>query len=191
MIRINLLPPEYAQAQAKKEFQIVGIFFFGSVISILIIFYVMKISQARQYDQKIAAAQADLNRYQAIRAQIEDIQQKNQRLIAKRDVIQNLNKSRLIYPVFFEDFLPILPSDVWLTSLSFTEAGNSLATRMNVQALSNFALATFLTNLNQSKHFSAVEFSAISYSGTDAAQTLFFSINFNYRHQGPYPLEGF
>jgi len=98
----------------------------------------------------------------------------------------------LIYPVFFEDFLPIIPSDVWVTNIQITEQANQMKVTMNANALSNFALATWLTNLQQSTHFSGVELGAISYTPTEPGPpTLSFTLTCIYQHQGAFPLSDY
>lgn len=189
MIRINLLPPEFEAEQRKKEQQII----FGGagaiVVVVLGLFWVAQKARAAALAEEVTKAEAQLREYQATIAQIEQIEKDKARLLQKRNVIRELNRSRLIYPVFFEDFLPIVPADVWLTSLSFTEQGGQIALDMNCSATSNFALATWLTNLQQSTHFSNVDLGAISYSKTEAQPTvLTFTIKCSYRHQGAFPL---
>ncbi|OVE77257.1 hypothetical protein BVX98_03205 [bacterium F11] len=190
MIRINLLPPEYAAAQAKKEQQII----FGSIGAILFIvlfgFLGIQKQKAASLQKDISEAQADLNKFKAINAQIETIQKSKRQLLAKRDVIKNLNRSRLTYPVLFEDLLPIIPSDVWVNSINLKEKGSQITLDMRTKALSNFALATWLTNLEESKHFSNIDLGGINYSRREeGSATLNFNISCNYRHQGALPLE--
>ena len=192
MIRINLLPPEYDQAQAKREQQVL----FGGagavIVVILAMVWVFQARRAAALEVKIVNAQAELAKFQAIVSQIDKIEQDKSRLTAKRDVIRNLNRSRLVYPVFFEDLLPIVPSDVWVTSIQMVEQGGGMRITMNANALSNFAVATWLTNLQQSKHFSAIDLSAISYTAAaegTGSQTLSFTIVCQYQHQGPFPLQ--
>lgn len=192
MIRINLLPPEYDQAQAKREQQVI----FGGAGAIVVVLlagiWLVQARRATALQVKIVNAQAELAKFQAIVSQIDKIEQDKSRLTAKRDVIRNLNRSRLVYPVFFEDLLPIIPSDVWVTSIQMVEQGTAIKVTMNANALSNFAVATWLTNLQQSKHFSNIDLSPISYSapaeGT-GTQTLGFTIVCQYQHQGPFPLQ--
>ncbi len=192
MIRINLLPPEYAAAQAKKEQQIILGTVAGVVVLFLFLFWFIQSRRAAKLERQIEEADAELRKFQAIISQIETIENSKKQLLSKRDVIRNLNRSRLIYPVFFEDMLPIVPSDVWVNNVQITESGQSMKVVMASNALSNFALATWLTNLQQSTHFTGIDLSAISYSNNDqGGQTLTFSITCNYQHQGPFPLQEF
>jgi Tfp pilus assembly protein PilN len=188
VIRINLIPPEYAAAQDKKEQQIL----LGSsscfIAIALLVFWFIQSRRASELERKINDADAQLKSYQSIIAQIDTIEANKRQLISKRDVIRNLNRSRLIYPVLFEDLLPILPSDVWVSQIQFSEQGTAIHISMSLSAISNFSVATLLSNLQQSPHFSAVDLSPISYTNSETGQILGFSITCNYQHQGPVPL---
>lgn len=191
MIRINLIPPEFAAAQAQKEQKILFGTVAGSLVVVLVVFWGLKAVQAKRLEGKIVEADQTLRKYQAIVDQIKDIEDKKQRLTAKRDVIVNLNRSRLVFPVFFEDLLPLIPSDVWVTDLRFErQSGTGYEYRLSSRALSNFALATWLSNLEQSPHFSNTRLDRISYenSGDQREPVLNFQLTFTYQRQGPMPL---
>src|SRR5438477_458560 len=106
MIRINLIPPEFAEAQSKKEQKVLLGTAGGILFALLLVFWVVKRSQATILQEKIVQAEIDLRKYQAVVDQINAMETEKKNLIAKRDVIVNLNKSRLVFPVFFEDLLP-------------------------------------------------------------------------------------
>ncbi len=192
MIRINLLPPEYGAKQAKMEQLVIFGTFAGIICLIGVILLSIKKKQVSDLQSKITQAEDQLRTYQAINDQIVAIESNKQKLSQKRDVIKNLNNSRLVFPVFFEDLLPLIPSDVWLTDIRIeSQSGNSIKYKLDPNALSNFALATWLTNLEQSTHFSGVQLSAISYSypdGKEGQPVLGFQVGFSYQHQGPMPL---
>jgi type IV pilus assembly protein PilN len=194
MIRINLIPPEYAELQAQREQKILFGFGGAAVVTVMILFLSVKMIQASRLEVKINEAQSTLHQYQAIVDQIKDIEQKKWRLTAKRDVIVGLNRSRLVYPVFFEDLLPLVPSDVWVTEVKLERTnGNSMEYRLGSRAASNYALATWLSNLQQSTNFSNVKIDRINYdyAGGDKETTqpiLNFQLSFSYQHQGQMPL---
>jgi type IV pilus assembly protein PilN len=189
MIKINLLPSEYAQAQARRDQQLIAISVGSCLFIFLVGFWYLKSKKAVRLEQEIREAEAELRKSQAIISQIEEIETRKQQLMGKRDVIRDLNRSRLIYPVFFEDLLPIIPSDVWINALQIQDNAGQLRLSMNSFALSNFALATWLTNLQTSTHFSSIDLSPINYTANEqGAQTLSFTINCTYKHNGPFPL---
>lgn len=191
MIKINLLPPEYAAAQRKKEQQIL----LGTVGGILVIglvgFWGGKKARAASLEKEVAQAEAELKKYENIVAQIENIEKNKKRLTGKRDVIRNLNRTRLVYPVFFEDLLPVIPSNVWVRRISIKEEGKRFVIQMDSNAISNYALATWLTNLEESPHFKDPTIGPIAYSTPKdgGVPTLSFSLTTSYEHTGPMPLQ--
>lgn len=192
MIRINLLPPEYATRQTQKELQFLVFGTVGIALLILMSWLTLKKTQAANLEGDIRKAEDDLGRYQAIVDQIASIEESKRRLSAKRDVIVNLNKSRIFFPVFFEDFLPLVPADVWVSDIRLdSQSGLSANYHMSSKALSNYALATWLTSLQQCPHFSNVKIDRIAYEAPQEKGTpsvLSFNLSFTYQHQGPMPL---
>ncbi len=193
MIKINLIPPEFAIAQQKKEQTLILGTVGVAVASLMLLFWALKAAQAKSLESKIVQSEATLRSYQAIVDQIKEIEDKKAKLVAKRDVILNLNRSRLAYPIFFEDFLPLVPSDVWLTEIRFEKpTGNGGDYRLASKAVSNFAVATWLSNLQQSTHFSNIKLDRITYETNPADRegqaTLSFVVTFTYQHQGAMPL---
>ena len=148
--------------------------------------------QLKSIDKDIRVSEVQLREFKAVISQMDKINADKSKLIAKRNVIQNLTRNRLLYPVFFEDLLPIIPSDIWITGLTIKRDGARFQINFDSNALSNFALASWLTNLDQSKHFSQVSFGPIAYQKTadDRPPTLKFTLTCGYQHVGPYPLEG-
>jgi len=191
MIKINLLPPEYAEAQSKLEQRILFGGAGGLLLFILLIVWGTKKAKLSGLIKDVTEAESELKKYRAIEAEINRIESSKKVLSAKREVIKNLNKSRLVYPVFLEDFLPIIPPEVWIRNLNTTTKGNSMKLDMDSNALSNYSLATWLTNLQQSEHFSGVSLGPINYSpGKSGPPVLSFRISCNYQHKGPFPLAG-
>lgn len=190
MIRINLLPPEYEIAQSQKEQRLILGSLGGILFVILMLVWVVKKNTASNLEEQIAQAETELKSFQIIVAQIQQIEADKNRLAAKSQAIKDLNRGRLLYPVLFEDLLPIIPSDVWITSLQISDQQNGqFRLSMNSNALSNFALATWLTNLQQSTNFSDIDLGGINYSKNSAGtNTLGFVLNCSYRHTGPMPL---
>ena len=82
--------------------------------------------------------------------------------------------------------MALLPSDVWVQSVSTTTDGaGGLGVTVNAQALSSFAVADWLTNLLSSSLCNSVRLGAITVTeqneGTSAIYS--FTMTFNYRGQ--------
>jgi len=188
MIRINLLPPEYEQAEKKKEAIVLGSGAGIIVMVILLMIWMVQKSRAAALEVKIQQAQAELQTFQTIIEEIKAIEADKRRAEEKLGVIKNLNRTRLVYPVFFEDFIPIVPADVWVTSMNLDEKTDRINISMACKATSNFAIATWLTNLQQSPHFSDLKLGPIGYQKSDQTTILTYNLDCVYRHSGPMPL---
>lgn len=183
MIRINLLPPEIHVAEVRRQFAILGGILGGLVVFSMLVFLGTRITLAARLQKDLSLANDELRKYQAIVDQVNTLEQTRNQLKARRDVIQQLLKGRLLYPKFFEDFMGLLPSEIWISSLNTSPAeGNAINVSLNAQSTSNFAIADWLSNLQKSPYCSAVELGSIGSQDTEdgRAPLLNFSMRFKY-----------
>ncbi len=183
MIRINLLPREIEQkAAARKR----GILIAGIVILVVAIFigiYLLKVAKLTSINGDIKEVQSELSNLKATVKKVNDIQQRKDRLNRKITVIKNLMKSRLLYPIFFEEMAKVMPANVWLTSLNTTTGEGKLTLSMGVNATDNYAVADFINALKVSDNFSDIKFSGISTTssgGEDGEKVKVLNINCTY-----------
>lgn len=183
MIKVNLLPREVYAAKAQKQLQVIGIGLGAAVALAAIGYYLLLLNASRRLDQELADAKAELQKYEAIDREVNDMRAKEGQLSSRLSVIQQLLRGTLTYPKFFEDFMALLPSDVWIGNLSTSmDASNGLAVSVSAEALSSFAVADWLSNLQSSPLCRDVKLGAISVSerGEGASSTFTFTMNFNY-----------
>jgi Tfp pilus assembly protein PilN len=183
MIRINLLPSDFYLLAAKRQltalFYILGVFFLLAVFGAGGYLYTEKVN----VEHEKAKAEEELNKYQPIVEQVKALETKKTNLTTQLGVIKRLVGGGLVYPKFFDDFLALMPSDVWVSGMNTTtDPSGRIALSVSAQALSNFAIADWLTNLQTSPLISDVKLSAISGSedAEGRAQTLSFSLTMNY-----------
>lgn len=183
MIRINLLPPEIHVAEVRRQFALLGGILGGIIVFSMVVFLGTRIAKASKLQKDLAQANDELRKYQAIVDQVSALEQTRNQLKARRDVIHQLLKGRLLYPKFFEDFMALLPNEIWVTSLNTIPAdGGTININLNAQATSNYAIADWLSNLQKSPYCSAVDLGTISAQDTEdgRAPILTFSIKFKY-----------
>src|SRR5258705_351362 len=169
MIRINLLPEEMESAPSKIN---PAIPLSAAVILpalILIPVHTSQISTRKRLQTETASLNSELAKYQPIIAQVDALEAAKVQLTQRKGVIQQLENERLRYPQFFDDFLKLLPGNLWLTSLvtSSPPNNNVVTLDMSVVALDNYAVADLIANLETSQIFSQVDLGPIS-----AAQSL-------------------
>ncbi|MFH1259396.1 MAG: PilN domain-containing protein [Elusimicrobiota bacterium] len=183
MIRINLLPVESIKKEGFKDTGLMLII--GVVVLVLVVFglYFVKKNTLANLNKEIAETEAELIRYQAVVAKVAELKAERAILTNKSNVINGLVGNRLLYPKFMELFASLVPDKVWLTSLNTSSENNNLKLNISAIAFDNYAIADFMTNLQDAKIFSSVELGAITGSGQGKERTFSFSLTVNY--QGP------
>jgi len=188
MIRINLLPLETLQVSERK---LNPSYVIGGVASFLVVFLLpiswVQISRRKHLNEEVTSVQSELERYKPIVAQVEQLEQAKKQLEQRKSVIQTLQSERLRYPYFMEDFLKLLPNNVWLTSLTTTLPPDnaSITVGMDVIALDHYAVADMVSNLETSQIFSDVDVGAITLSQNGLNQSIAFHISTLYRKAAP------
>lgn len=157
-ININLLPwRAERKQQLKKEF--VTMLVFGIVVSCGLVL-IMHMTVARQI-----AAQNDNNNYLKSEikllddqiAQIQSLENEKQQLLAKMEVIQQLQASRPEVVRLFDDVVRIIPPGLYLTNISRT--GYQIL--IDGKAESNTRVSTFMRNIEASGIFKTPDLTLI------------------------------
>jgi Tfp pilus assembly protein PilN len=184
MIRVNLLPREIYAARAQQQIKVVGIGFGVLVVAILLAYYGSLVMKSKSLAKELVVAQAELQKYERIDAEVKAFQQQESALSSRYSVIQQLLKGTLTYPKFFEDFMALLPSDIWINRLgTVTDASYGLAVSLEAKSLTSFAIADWLSNLQASSLCSNVRLGTINVEdqGEGPGRLYSFTLNFNYR----------
>jgi type IV pilus assembly protein PilN len=183
MIRINLLPIEVQTTERKINPTYIAAGVGGVLMIFLLPFHMVQYSKRKHLQDEITSLQSELDRYKPIVAQVEALEAAKAQLQQRKTIIQQLESERLRYPYFMEDFLKLLPSHVWLTSLSTTllPDGASISVNMDVIALDNYAVADMVSNLETSQIFSDVNLGSITSNQSATAQAITFHVSTTYR----------
>jgi Tfp pilus assembly protein PilN len=184
MIKVNLLPREIYAARAQQQLQGAGIVVGAVVVLALLAYYGSLFAQSKALTKELAEAQTELQKYERIDAEVKAFQQQESALSSRYSVIQQLLKGTLTYPKFFEDFMALLPPDIWVGRVSTTtDASYGLAISAEARALSAFAVADWLTNLQSSPLCSDVRLGAINVEdqGEGKSEIYSFTMTFNFR----------
>jgi Tfp pilus assembly protein PilN len=184
LIRINLLPTNVRAAQAQRQIA-AALVALGAVAVLAMVGWLgWKRVDLRAKERDLAQARAELSKYQALVNEVSALETKRNELRARRDIIQQLLKGRLLYPKFFEDFMGLLPPEVWVTSLTTTPEAQPgmLKVSVNAQSTSNYAIADWMTNLMGSPLCTQVELGAVSSADAEEGRppVLTFTLTFRY-----------
>ncbi len=185
MIKVNLLPREIYAARAQQQIKVAGIAVGGILVAGLLAYYGSLFTRSKALTRDLDGARAELQKYEAIDREVKAAQQEESSLSSRYSVIQQLLKGTLTYPKFFEDFMALLPADIWVGRISTTtDPSYGLAVTADAKALSSFAIADWLTNLQNAKELcSDVRLGAINVEeqGDGPSAVYSFTMTFNYR----------
>ncbi len=154
MIRINLLP---FRSNRKKENirRQLSIFVLSMALSVVAIFgvYLLLSNQVDDLNSRIARTQVELDKYDKINREIEEIKKKLDNLNKKLAVIRELEVSRY-EPVRLMDTLAqvILDKRMWFTTLDVKAEGIAISG----VAMDDKTVADFMVRLEGSGLFSSV-----------------------------------
>ena len=153
MVKINLLP---IRLELRKKALVEHVVLLALCIFLLLIFewFVQATITAQRESlvREVAATKLEIKKLTAEAGEIEDFKQQKQELEKKLDVIQDLNAKKTGPVEILDELSMIIPDKAWITSLS--NKGDSMV--LEGQALDNTTIATFMKQLQSSKHFDNV-----------------------------------
>jgi len=119
--------------------------------------YVAKLNSYNNIETKIQKKQKELAYYESIAQQVEKLKATKNTLQMKKDVISRLMEGRLFFPIFFEDLLQLLPSNVWFKSLETKmmegQGSNKIQATLDADALDNYSIADLIAALSADSDF--------------------------------------
>jgi len=161
MIRINLLPKEIKKKVTLREKRIIPTIVVVLVLVVFLGLYFLKVVQYSRLKKEVKKVDKELVLLESVVKKVDEMEKSKEALGKKLDVIGSLMGNRLAYPQLLEDLARIVPSRVWLTSLSTKSESNFLTITIEASALDNYAIADFITRLSGTENFSKVELSKI------------------------------
>jgi len=147
MARINLLPWREERRKARQiQFNITaGIVGAAGAFAVALMYLWMNAAISAQNDRnKYLSDQITLMDHQI--EQIKDLQDTKSNLLARMQIIQQLQQSRPVVVHLFDQLVKTLPPGVYLTSV--TESGNQLT--LEGTAESSARISTYLRNIDAS-----------------------------------------
>jgi len=153
MIRINLLAADRPTKKKKsagvpsapgsvQAYLLLTVFAGGAVLACLALYLYMA-GQIRELDSKIVAAEQRQRELQAIKKQVDELEQKRATFQRKVDLIYRLQAEQQGPVHLLDELSKALPDFVWLTTLDQT--GNQI--RLGGQSNSLTSVADFITAL--------------------------------------------
>ncbi|MDX1549280.1 MAG: PilN domain-containing protein [Lysobacter spongiicola] len=164
MARINLLPwrAERRKQRQKEAMVMLGLSALGAVLlSVLIIFFYN--AQIDGQNERNAYLTAQIEEVKKQNVEIDELDEKKARLLARKEVIERLqaNRSQMVH--LFDSLVRTIPDGVVLTSIKQDNETLSLEGRSQ----SNARVSTYLRNLEGSGWMTRPELSIIEAKGDD------------------------
>jgi len=104
----------------------------------------------------VEEAAADSARYADLIEQAERLRARRDSVAERVEIIQEIDRDRYVWPHIIDEVARALPEYTWLTNLVQTSLGESLEMRIEGRAGTNFALTTFMENLEASPYIRGV-----------------------------------
>ncbi|OGS34160.1 MAG: hypothetical protein A2474_07010 [Elusimicrobia bacterium RIFOXYC2_FULL_34_12] len=184
MTKINLIPKESIIKESHPEIAALIVAVFAFIVLILGYTYVSKVTKRAAIKKEIIYVDNELAKLQTVIDQIARIKAQKDALNAKKSALEALNKSRLVYPIFMEDLVKILPPGMWLLNLNTKSDPANTQVNFNASAYDNYIIADLLQALENSDRFHGPEISGITTSvSADRGTIKQFAITVNYRNQ--------
>lgn len=162
MIRINLIGREPARPKRRRampEITLGGsenLPFVAAVLVTLLLIGAGWWYQSRQLSRlqsRLAQVQAERQELADTVAKVETFEERKALINQKLDVIVQLKRQQTGPVLMLDQISRLLPDSLWLTMLEARQGGVSI----QGSALSNVAIADFVSNLNNSPYFTDVE----------------------------------
>ncbi|MBA4372195.1 MAG: hypothetical protein C0402_04975 [Thermodesulfovibrio sp.] len=155
MIKVNLLPVK----KKKKAVQIPGFVIAAVLVTLLsaaVMFYVYYMFNEKVTSRKnlVASNDAKIAELEKKILAVTDFEKRNQDYKARKDIIEQLGKSKTLPVKVLDEVSAQLPNGVWVTGMSVRNSGAELS--MSCTAFTNTDVVNYVNNLKGSKLFADV-----------------------------------
>lgn len=159
MARINLLPWREAYRQEKKK-EFIGIMVGVLILAGLVAYLWVSSVQSSIADQQARnrLLQTEISALEAAVAEIQQLRQKREELLARMRVIQDLEGKRPVIVRYFDEMVRAVPDGVYLDRME--RRGESIL--LEGIAESNNRVSSFMRNLDESDWFAAPNLSSVT-----------------------------
>ena len=162
-IKINLLSPENIPQEEQTELVWLSII----LVTIIAVFgasiYFLRLHTYVFMNSQIQLASSEMTKYDSTMRQITALESARKLLETKKTVINSLREKSIIYPRFMEDFVSLLPSGVWIRTMSSKlSPEGKLSVTLTADSIDNYPIADLITELTLNGSFSGVELGTIS-----------------------------
>jgi type IV pilus assembly protein PilN len=154
MIRINLLPVRELKKQALLRQQL---YLFGAIIGLVVVgvglVWMVDMRAIARIEEEKAGLRAELERLKPIVDEVNGLERREKMLNTRIETIQRLRSAQRGPVRVLDELSRSLPEQAWLETIDESAGVYKVAG----YALTNFAVADLLRNLQRSKEFTGVD----------------------------------
>lgn len=185
MIRINLLPhrEEKRRLRQKQFYALLGIAIFLGLAAASLVWFVLD-QQVQQQQTNVAYMKTEISKLDKQIEEIRKIREETASLLAKKQVVENLQSNRSEPVQLLDQLLRQLPEGVYLKSVK--QAGVKVG--VTGYAQSNARVSTLMRNLGASPYLEnpeLVEIKAVPAPGNPTARVNEFLMNISIKRAKP------
>lgn len=175
MIEINLLPRYEREQKEVKRFQRSVVFLTFILLGVVLVFLKWNaVKKEGELDARIRDLEAEIANLNKVLSGIGDVKKERENLQKRLEVIQTLEKDRLLAAAVIDDLSGRVPEKVWLERL---EKQGDKVVSVGV-ALDEETIADFMTALKASPYVEVVELESVTKHATGGVDLKKFSITF-------------
>jgi type IV pilus assembly protein PilN len=176
MPRINLLPWRAAERkQRQQQFAVAAAVAIAAAIAVTGLLYLMMSGWIDGQNEKNQLLKAEIETLDQQIKEIEGLETQRNRLIARMEIIETLQRSRPEVVHLFDQMVRTLPDGVYLTSVRQTNR------RLEIKGMaqSSTRVAEFMREIDKSEWLADAELEVVESKGRDAAQGNAFTVYAN------------
>lgn len=175
------MPPEL-QRRVVGGFNYLYLFIIPAIVAIgLVPIYASKLQELKKIEKEIVDINQKIEQHKGIQEELARAHSDINLIQSKISFIEGKKRKQLFWNKTLDKITAILPSNVWLDTLSLTSAGG---VSLSGNTFSFDDVSKFITTLNRSPMFSEVRLGSTSKSyGGDVlgGDKVIFSLTFNYK----------
>lgn len=162
MIKINLIPIETVKKRSQADLIILGGALGGFIVLSVAGLFFMRKATLNTLEKDIVIAENELRKYQNIVNQVEALKKRKASLEQRRNIIRSLLAGRLTFPKLMDELIASIPEGIWISNCLTKSKGDTVDLDIKASSFTNFAIADWITTLEDSKSFMNVELGTIS-----------------------------
>ncbi len=162
MIKINLLPRDMQREEGAKKQQQLAILSIILVACLLLVWFVSLKTNLTKKQRELKTAEEELEKVRVLVEAVEKKKQQKEALDRKWGIVEKLLQGRFKWAMIMDELQRSLPKNIWVTNLQGVKKDTGNMITINGMSFDHFAIADFVTSLEDNEYFENVELNSIT-----------------------------